>query len=255
MHRNKTFQTNALSLYGRKSPEKELTFFPVTTTTHFWVPFSGISKQRNCFHLKRKKEKAYSQQTLKCNPYATHELTKGDGFCKPISPLIPCQTKQISVKSFCCPRGNSVHSAICFSFRIPDSLLTALYPLEQTPPTVDKHLEIWPRRPLLWTGHVSHAAEAVHSPPCGRTLCPCPLLCCGPRRLGRRVRGLPQREEGHASSPSHCNRVHGAGPAVGRRGPAWDNSASTLAKSKVLSWLCLGIVPATAHPKKGGFGK
>lgn len=48
---------------------------------------------------------------LKSDPYATQMLKK-DGCCEPISPLILCQRKRISVKkkSFYCLRVGSTHS-------------------------------------------------------------------------------------------------------------------------------------------------
>lgn len=76
-----------------------------------------------------------------------------------------------------------------------------------------------------------------------------------PPEAGTQGLGAASRQEGHVSAPSRCRRVHGAGPAVGRWGPAWENSASTPAKSKAPSWPSLGIVPATARPEKDGFGK
>lgn len=54
---------------------------------------------------------------------------KGDGFCEPISPLILCQIKQISVKSFYCLRGDPVHSAgrQYYLFFIQKSRFSAYY--------------------------------------------------------------------------------------------------------------------------------
>lgn len=81
---------------------------------------------------------------LKSNPYATHMLKKGDGFHEPISPLILCQKKQISAKSFYCLRGNSVHSIgykvlFIFHSEFPILYLLYIFPLKRALSTVGKH--------------------------------------------------------------------------------------------------------------------
>lgn len=113
-------QTSYLSMEG-SSRRRNWRSSPMTTTIHFWVPFPEISKQQNSFHLKRKKQNKTKTKRPKQTMFIanaknlTHmPLTcfkKGDGFCEPISPLILCQIKQISVKSFYCLRADPVHSA------------------------------------------------------------------------------------------------------------------------------------------------
>jgi hypothetical protein len=49
---------------------------------------------------------------LKSNPDASHMLKKGDSFHEPISPLILCQIKQISAKSFYGLREKAIHSIV-----------------------------------------------------------------------------------------------------------------------------------------------
>lgn len=70
-------------------------------------------------------------------------LKKRDRFHEPISPLILCQMKQISVKSFYCFRGNSVHSTghkILFIFHseFPNLYLLYIFPLKQALSTLSK---------------------------------------------------------------------------------------------------------------------
>lgn len=84
---------------------------------------------------------------LKSNPYATHMLKKGEGFCEPISPLILCQIKQISVKSFYCLTGNSVHYSgyrelFIFHSEFPIPYLLYIFPLQQTLSTLERHVKI-----------------------------------------------------------------------------------------------------------------
>lgn len=91
---------------------------------------------------------------LKSNPYAARMLKKGDGFCEPISPLILCQIKQISVKVSYCLRGNSVHSAgyrVLFIFHSKFLILYLLYifPLKPTLSILDKQIKIWKKNQHL----------------------------------------------------------------------------------------------------------
>lgn len=159
MRRNETLQTNALSPCGRKSPEKEPTFFPMTTTTRFWAPFSGISKRRNRFHLTRKKEEAPSRQTLRRDPWATQALTERGGSWK----RVPAR----SMPDLTDPRRRLLLSQrerclfiLLFAFHSEVLILHSphISPPERTLRTPDRRLKTWPRRPLLWTGHASHGA-------------------------------------------------------------------------------------------------
>lgn len=82
-------------------------------------------------------------------------LKKGDGFWEPISLFILCQTKQISIKSFYCLRGNSVHFSgyevlFIFHSEFPIIYLGFICLLKPSLSILDKHIQIWNTQ-HLWT--------------------------------------------------------------------------------------------------------